>query len=278
MRWVEGILSEFTDHIVCVSHAEKAEADSANINPGKCRVIENGLPPLPVAVVDRMIAERRNRSGPLQVLFVGRFDRQKGFDVFLEVMRALGGAAQATAIGDYLLSSTPRPPCPANVTLLDWQPQSALAGHYAQADLLVMPSRWEGLPFVALEGMRAGLAVFATRAGGLSEAVVDASTGVCFEIDEPAEMARRIAQTSRAQLAAMGARGVERFRSFYTADRMNRRLLELYAMPTRRWPFLAPAVRPAGAATPLALPRPAEDNVSLQDRAQPAVGPLPWPE
>ena len=49
---------------------------------------------------------------------------------------------------------------------------------YSEADLLVMPSLWEGLPYTLLEVMACGCPVLTTTAGGLPELVDDGKTGL----------------------------------------------------------------------------------------------------
>jgi len=54
--------------------------------------------------------------------------------------------------------------------------------HLLQAsDFLVLPSYSEGMPQAVLEAMNCGLAVVATRVGGLPEAVIDGETGLLVE-------------------------------------------------------------------------------------------------
>jgi glycosyltransferase involved in cell wall biosynthesis len=51
--------------------------------------------------------------------------------------------------------------------------------------LLAMPSRFEGLPFSALEALAAGIPILATRVGGLPSVVIEQETGWLFDIDDP---------------------------------------------------------------------------------------------
>jgi len=92
----------------------------------------------------------------------------------------------------------------------------------AAADVLVLPSRTEGIPAVAIEAALAGLPVVAARVGGIPEVVVDGETGVL--VDSPTPF--RIAQALEAALAAgptLGAaartRALARFGLDVVADR-----------------------------------------------------------
>jgi len=221
---VEWCLSWTTDAIVCVSQAEKDAAVSIGIRARRCRVIENGIRPTSLG---RMSWESPPK-GKLKVLFVGRFDRQKGFDIFLRVMDLLGDMAEGFAIGDYLVSSEARPVIPPNVTLLGWQSRERINRWYTEADLLLIPSRWEGLPIVAIEAMRAGLPVFSSRAGGLPDLVIDGVTGRLFDIKNPGAIADIILATPRKTLQLLGKGGLERFLKRFTADVMNRKIIDLY--------------------------------------------------
>jgi glycosyltransferase involved in cell wall biosynthesis len=48
--------------------------------------------------------------------------------------------------------------------------------------LLVMPSRFEGLPYSALEALAAGVPILASRVGGLPDAVQEDVTGWLFDV------------------------------------------------------------------------------------------------
>ena len=60
------------------------------------------------------------------------------------------------------------------------------------SDLMVLTSRWEGLPRVFPEALAAGLPVVGTRVDGASEAVIEGETGYLFEPGDVAGMAERV--------------------------------------------------------------------------------------
>jgi len=93
----------------------------------------------------------------------------------------------------------------------------------AMADLVLLPSRWEGMPYVVLEAMAAAKAVVATRVDGACDLVVPGETGALVEVGEPAAIAGALADLlgrGPAGLAELGAAGSARVRSKYTTEHM----------------------------------------------------------
>ena len=59
------------------------------------------------------------------------------------------------------------------VTFHGWMAPPKMHDLFAASDVLVLPSRNEGLPMVIVEAMASGLAVISTPVGSISDAVVD---------------------------------------------------------------------------------------------------------
>ena len=59
-------------------------------------------------------------------------------------------------------------------------------------DVLVLPSRWEGLPNVILEAMAVKCPVVATNVGGIKELIIDGKTGLLVENENKEELTRKI--------------------------------------------------------------------------------------
>lgn len=227
---LERLLSPLSDRILCVSSTERSDAAAVGIADRRTVVIENGVGP-------RAIAPMPRPAGPRKVIaFAGRFDRQKGFHTYVEVMRQLGDEARGIAIGqpvlaDADLSLSDLPP---NIELMGWQPRERVLELCAGADMLLMPSRWEGFPLVALEAMQAGTSVWATRVGGLRDIIVEGETGQLFDLDDVEAIVTALRATPREELWAQGERGRARYLERYTAQLMNTRVMALYRDITLR--------------------------------------------
>ncbi len=125
--------------------------------------------------------ERRGSAGRgdrLRVLFAGRFELEKGADLLPSVFRSLSPSDAAridlTVAGSGHLQPQLRTGLAelsnlGSVTLSE--PVPGLAERLADFDLVVMPSRFEGLPLIAIEAALAGVTVVASRAPGLDEAL-----------------------------------------------------------------------------------------------------------
>ncbi len=236
--FAERILSSFCDKIICVSPYERKEALSAGVGDDpRMVVIDNGISMRGTA------RDKADENRKKLVAFAGRFDHQKGFDTYVEVMRRLGDEVEGIAIGGQILSSDEVPDLPSNIRLTGWLPRDQVFELYAQADLLLVPSRWEGFGLVAVEAMQARTAVFASRVGGLQDIVVDGETGSLFDPDNVDAIVALIRATDRAELRDQGLRGYARYLAQYTAHRMNTQVFDLYRelMRDRPVPVEVPA-------------------------------------
>ena len=108
-------------------------------------------------------------EGKKNILFVGRLTSVKGVDLLVESMKLIDPSLRKdimfTIIGDGPLSNII--PRDASVNWLGELPHEALPPYFANADLLVMPSRSEGLPISLLEAMSSELPVASTLVGGI---------------------------------------------------------------------------------------------------------------
>jgi glycosyltransferase involved in cell wall biosynthesis len=100
----------------------------------------------------------------------------------------------------------------------------------AAADLLVLTSAWEALPFCVLEAMQASLPVVAYDVGDLRAQVADGESGFLVRPFEIADLARRVTLLAAdpGLRAAMGAAARRRLDAQFNYDEMVRAIDGIY--------------------------------------------------
>ncbi|MCS6289247.1 MAG: glycosyltransferase [Nitrospira sp.] len=137
-------------------------------------VIHNGIPCLSVSM------DERGQEG--LVGFVARLEPQKDPLLFLDSLEELPDH-RAVIIGTGSLEMTVRKAIEHKrledrVTMLGGLSHEETLKAMRDLQVLVMTSRWEGLPLIPLEAMRTGVPVVAADVGGMREIIEDGRSGV----------------------------------------------------------------------------------------------------
>ena len=177
--------------IVCVSEAEQRVGAEARIG-ARFVLARQGVDLQrysPQGADARRLARVRlgvPEDAPLAIC-VGRLSRQKGQDALLRawpLVRAEIAEAQLTLVGDGPDRTVLERQAVAGVRFAG--SSTDVVGWLAAADVVVLPSRWEGLSFLLLEALACGRCVVTTDVAGMREVVQDDAGAVVAVGDEGA--------------------------------------------------------------------------------------------
>lgn len=195
--WVEKRLANASIAGVSMDALKASErtfaSTRATVSPDNQRVlIYNG-------VREIQQSPRVPKGDVVRILFAGRFEWQKGADLLAGILKRAEAlspmAAEVTIAGSGSLERQMK------ADLADVRPRwptqiigaiPNLAEQISRFDIVLVPSRFEGLGLVAVEALLAGLPVVATRAPGLLE-VVPANDPLSADIDDVEGLAQCIA-------------------------------------------------------------------------------------
>jgi glycosyltransferase involved in cell wall biosynthesis len=209
-------------HILANSQAviDQIEREYAVTLGDRAQIVPHGTPDI-LATPGRSLADKlaRQRKGePLSVLFAGRFEPRKGYDLALKVAAQFRGDPRirfdfvgGTPDSAFLKQARDEfgfdPARDLGVQFHGEVDRAALEARYYAADVVLMPSRFESFGLVAIEAMSAATPVFALAEGGLVEVVEDGISGVLFasEADFVAGSVQRLGAliTDRATLGKL---------------------------------------------------------------------------
>ena len=242
------LLKVFADHVVCNSQATYQWLYGAQASlKQKMSVIWNGVH-APVQMDNGVVEEMRQRFRPggsrLAIGLVGRINRWKGHQLLMDAVDILHGRG----VGDFSLVFMGSPPAgqesfeielrqriarsPMRDRVLVQGFSSEVWPAYAALDVVCVPST-EPEPFglVAVEAMAVGKPVLAARFGGLTEIVVEGTTGLTFTPRDANALADALEKLllDDALRTRLGCAGKERFDAEFSVDRMTERFGVTYA-------------------------------------------------
>lgn len=135
------------------------------------------VPPVRIGVVGRLVEQKGHKvlidaltqlsDVPLQVMCVGSGERKDALQIYAKEKGVSERIVWREAVQD-------------------------VSGVYAQCDIVVIPSLWEGFGLVALEVMASGRYVIASDVDGLSEIIQDGQTGALFPVGDSSALAECI--------------------------------------------------------------------------------------
>lgn len=195
-QWLDRQLMKDADHIAVMS---MAQADAYRDLGPPVTVVHNAVIPL---VEERVggevpppssVTDSAPESPRLSV--IGRLSPEKGVDVFLDacaLLRDRNVGFRAEIVGDgpektALIEQSRRLRLEDRVSFVGHQ--TDMRAVYPRTDLLVLPSRSEGLPNVLLEGLRADRPVVATAVGAVPEVLALPEAGIMVPPGDPAALA-----------------------------------------------------------------------------------------
>lgn len=167
------------DRVIASSHRMAGELRGLGVPDDRLALLGN---PVDEAAARQAAATPQRVAGRgLRLVAAGRLTQQKGFDRLLEPFGALPPDSHLTIFGD----GPDRDALAAAIDAAGLTDRVILAGFTGQlpaalagADALLLPSRWEGLPNVALEALAVGTPVVATpESGGIAEIAAAAPAG-----------------------------------------------------------------------------------------------------
>jgi glycosyltransferase involved in cell wall biosynthesis len=191
---LERFAARHADYVLTNSHY-MAEAYRREFGVPSVRV---GVHPLPFldSPADPSGRDIRQEMGWAEddpiVLFVGRLEKRKGIDIFLQAVTdahrkfpalrvvLLGelGDCPKSLYDEFMAQGTGWAFHPGAVD------STAVRSIMLQSNLLALPSRFEPLGRVLIEAQLAGLPVVGTRVGGIPEALVEGVTGLLVESED----------------------------------------------------------------------------------------------
>lgn len=190
------------DRVLAICEDLRAKAIALGARAERCTVIHNGLDleHFPMRERDACRADLAIPPDVELLLYVGNLKHVKGPDILMTAFERVAEerpTARLALIGDGTMRSALAAQAAAlgigeRVFFLGRRPHVEIATWMNAANLLVLPSRSEGLPNVVGESVACGTPVVAARVGGVPEAFQAGVAGVLVEPEDSTALAGAI--------------------------------------------------------------------------------------
>ena len=223
--FIEWVLQFQTDIIICTSNFEKEQGLKYKLPIAKLCVIYNSVN----APFDDEISKDLNcESDCINILFVGRFDKQKGIDILLNISERLPLNYKFILVGDFVVNNKDYIFFPNNVEKIGWLNKKELSNYYKKSDLLFMPSRWESFGLVAVEAHSYGLPVMASNCSSLPEIVTHNLNGYLFDKNKLEDILNIFYTLKKDKLFAMRENCLNNYKKNFSTKTMQDKTFSMY--------------------------------------------------
>ncbi len=221
LQWAERWLARIGDGVIAVSHEEYQHAHSLGHPQDKLFLVPNGIGPItfpPREAVRRSLGLANHH---VCVGFVGRLVHQKAPELLIRALAEVAGRfanLRLLLVGTGPLETAlrrqaSRSGVESQIIWLGERPGPQVMPAF---DMFVLPSLYEGLPYVLLEAMACGLPILSTRVGGARFLIQEGYNGYTVPPGDAQALAQAmtplVADTGLRQ--RMGHASRQRVRSF----------------------------------------------------------------
>lgn len=241
LGYLYGLTAKFVDRVIAVSSSVRDyQIRHTGISPDRICVIENGVDISRFAGQDdagRMVRDefRIGRDVPL-VGIIGRLQPVKGHENFLEAAVQIKSSlpeARFLVVGDgplrdelVMLAQT----LGLGASVIFCGIRRDIPAILAALDVLVISSKWEGLPVTLLEGMAARCPIVSTAVGGIPMVVADGESALLIPVEDSLALADACLTLLQNPLLSrsLAEAGFARVKSQFSLDAMVHNTLKLY--------------------------------------------------
>lgn len=233
-RWAIGVPFRMaTSNIVLGDIWRRWLIDDLGVDPGHVDVLVNGVPAPPFTPRDHFAPREA-----VEILFLGNLLERKGVNDLIAALTELPADLPKWRVsfagGGDIAGCTEKASAGGladRVRFLGWVDQARSADLLANADVMVLPSYFEGLPLVILEALGAGTPVVTTSVGAIPQFITHNQTALIIEPGDRAalcESLRRLVGDS-ALRQRLGDTGRTEYETTFSLQVFRENLLAIYA-------------------------------------------------
>jgi glycosyltransferase involved in cell wall biosynthesis len=223
---IERLLAYKTDAIINISNFDYDQSLKLGFSYHKSIKITNSINSIINKRNNRIIKYSKNK---VNFLFVGRLDKQKGFDKLFKYF-SYNKDYVLHVVGDFVNSKSKKYPNLDNIFSYGWINAEDIHNCYIDSDVVIIPSRWEGFGLVAIEAMKYSKPLIVSNRGALPEIVQDGINGFIFNFDNfDLSLSKKIDSLSKLGLNLAGENSKRLFNKYYSKNDMVYKVYKLYS-------------------------------------------------
>lgn len=224
---IETVLSFNTDLIIDISDYEYATITNKKCISKKTFLINNGVENrMDYNIEHTNIVFDENK---VNLLFVGRFDYQKGLDVILEYIskdKTFDNKFHLYCIGKSVINNKELKFVKGTTNI--GEVKLGIDYFYKNCDIVIIPSRWEGFGLVAVEAMKNSKPILVNKVGQLNYFLKDKNYGFNLNSREEFKNSLDYVLKNKKNLKKLGEEYRKDYLEKYNSDLMNQKIFDSY--------------------------------------------------